>query len=112
MDVELVEQCLSPVIILSVQVQMQHGVMFLFLRLQAVDGETLEQFAVTAEVMLHGGDKKALAEPSRTAQEIIGVFIYKPMYIFCLVNIQKSVSPDFTEILVPYRIFYILSHNR
>ena len=55
----------------SVKVDMKHGV-FRPLRLQPVNGKSLEQFFPPLEIAFQGRDQQALAEPTRAANSISG----------------------------------------
>ena len=101
--VEFVIQCLNTVIFPYVQVQMQYRIFEPFL-FQSMHGKSLEKLLLALEIRLQCTDEQTLAEPPRTAQEIIAPRGDKAVHLLRLVHIPVSVPAEFLEILDPYRI--------
>ena len=96
-------QSFGSVIFLRIQIKMQDRIPFPFL-LQAFHCQTLEQFLLPLEICFQRAHKKAFAEPSRTAQEIVASGFDQLVDQSCLVYVTVSVPADLLEILDPYRV--------
>src|SRR5574344_1449353 len=107
MFVKFCGQGLQPIIVAGVQVEMQNGVLGPFL-FQILDGETLEEFALAAEIGIHRGDEQTLAEASRTTEEVITSRISQFVNKFGLIHIHVSVIMDFLEVLYSNGIFHVI----
>ena len=74
----------------------------------SIDGETLEELALPLEICLDGTEQQTLAKPSRTAQKIILAVCYESVDQLGLVDIYKTLLPQFLKCLYPYREFLII----
>ena len=84
---------------------MEHRI-FCPLCLKRVDGKSLEQFSVTEKIVFQGRYKKALAEPSRTAQEVDLSILYKIIDQCSLVHIDITFFYYLFEALYSDRVFH------
>lgn len=92
-------QLFRSIILLRIQVQMQHGVLFPGDVRLGGDGEVLEEFLLAAEKRVDGAHQQALAETSRAGEKIVPARGDEPMDLLRLVNVQISVIPQALEVL-------------
>jgi len=89
-------------VVASVEIKMQHGVLFPLL-LQLHDGKTVEQVFLTFEVRFQRGEQQALAESARTRQEeIAAAAMSKVIYKLRLINVNVVVSAQLLKTLYAY----------
>ena len=75
--------------------------------LKLLNGKPLEQFLFAGEIRLQGGEEQALAEPARTAKEIISPLIDQTVYQRGLVHVDVTVVAEALKVLYAYGIFHL-----
>ena len=90
----------------GVQVEIEYRVR-LPVPVGGVDEEAPEKVVLSFEEIAQGREEEAFAEASRTGKEIILASFNEGMDETSLVDIQKSSFPDFLEVLLANRIFYL-----
>ena len=101
----LIERCLR-LVFPHVEVEMEYEVFGpVFLKL--LNGKPLEQFLFAGEIRLQGGEEQALAEPARTAKEIISPLIDQTVYQRGLVHVDVTVVAEALKVLYAYGIFHL-----
>ena len=106
--VENILQCRDRVIVLCIEIKMEDR-MPLPLPFERGYSQPVEELLLPLEVCLERADEQALAEPSRTAEEIVPTCRDQPVHKGGLVHIEEPVPTQALEILYTYRIK--LSHN-
>ena len=84
---------------------MEHGI-FRPLLFELFDGQSLEYFLAPEEIVLERRNEQALAEASRTAEEINSSLCYKVVQQGSLVHIDKTIFSDSFECLYSDRVFH------
>ena len=84
---------------------MQHGKR-LPLLLQLLNGQSPEQLLFPIEIVLHHGDKQALAKPAGTTEEIVLSTLDEFVHQCALVCIEIVVCADGLEVLYANGIFH------
>ena len=103
--VKLVLQILRSGIPFRIQIQMQYRMYRPFL-LQFRNLQPLEHLPLSAEISFQRRDKQTLAEPARTAQEVIYTVIYQVIYQIRLVYVKIPSFAYLFKILYSYRVFH------
>ena len=93
------------VILANIQVQVEHGIR-LPLRLQLLDGQSLEQIFLSLEVRLQSRDRQRLAETAWAAEEVTihvtGHLVNKG----CLVYVNITICAQLLEALYSYGVLH------
>ena len=84
---------------------MEHGI-FRPLLFERFDGQSLEYFLAPEEIVLERRNEQALAEASRTAEEINLSLCHKVVHQSRLVHIDKTIFSDLFKCLYSDRVFH------
>jgi hypothetical protein len=101
----LLQQSSSLCKISAIEVDMKHRILRPFL-LQGIDGQPTEQLLPSTEITFESGDKQALPETARTAEEINASFRYQPIDERSLVHVHITTVDDLLKLLYSDRVFH------
>ena len=73
--------------------------------LKRVDLQPAEQFLMSEEIALQGGQQQTLAKPARSAQEEYFPAVCQAIYQIRLIDISVPVLDYVAECLYSYRVF-------
>ena len=89
----------------AIEINMEHRINEPIL-LQALNGQSFEQFLPSEEIVLQGGNQQALSKAPGTAQKINLTLFHERIDQIRLVDINVTVLDDLFETLNAYRIFH------